>query len=84
MVTVVPKDGEQPDADLVGRFGSARHLDRKVLHERPSQASDALVEAYDAQYWSVFRDVDKHVRDALMSGLPHVYEAEMKHSEQGG
>ena len=43
-----------------------------------------IVEAYDAQYWSVFREVEQYVRDARMSGKPHVYEAEMKRSEQGG
>ncbi len=43
-----------------------------------------LVEEYDEQYWSVFRHVEHSVRDALMSGRPHVYEAEMKHSEQRG
>ncbi|MEJ7651309.1 MAG: hypothetical protein WKF57_20040 [Nakamurella sp.] len=40
-----------------------------------------LVEAYDAQYWSVFHDVDRHARETL--GLEqHVFEAEMKVSEQ--
>jgi hypothetical protein len=43
-----------------------------------------VVEAYDGQYWSVFREVEKYVRDALMSGRRHVFEAEMKRSEQGG
>jgi hypothetical protein len=41
-----------------------------------------VVEAYDSQYWSVFREIEKSVRDALMSGRPHVYEAEMKRAEQ--
>ncbi|WP_353647903.1 hypothetical protein ABLG96_13560 [Nakamurella sp. A5-74] len=40
-----------------------------------------LVEAYDAQYWSVFHDVEQHARETL--GLEqHVFEAEMKVSEQ--
>jgi hypothetical protein len=43
-----------------------------------------IVEAFDAQYWSLFRDTEKYVRDALMDGVPHVFEAEMKRSEQGG
>lgn len=42
-----------------------------------------LVEAYDAGYWSAFRDVEAHLRAA--TGLePHVFEAEMKHAEQTG
>ena len=40
-----------------------------------------LVEAYDEQYWSAFRDVEAHLR--RVTGLaPHVHEAEMKHTEQ--
>lgn len=40
-----------------------------------------IVEAYDAQYWSVFHDVDRHARERL--GLDkHVFEAEMKETEQ--
>lgn len=40
-----------------------------------------LVEAYDAQYWSAFRDVEAHLRTA--TGLePHTFEAEMKVAEQ--
>jgi hypothetical protein len=43
-----------------------------------------LVEDYDAGYWEVFRAVDEHARQVL--GFPdrHVFEAEMKHQEQGG
>ena len=40
-----------------------------------------LVEAYDAQYWSAFRDVE--ASPARRTGLePHTYEAEMKVAEQ--
>lgn len=41
-----------------------------------------LVEAYDQQYWQVFRAVDELVRDRLSGGRPHVFESEMKHREQ--
>ena len=41
-----------------------------------------LVEAYDEQYWQVFREASALVRDRLAAGLPHVFEAEMKHREQ--
>jgi hypothetical protein len=43
-----------------------------------------LVEAYDEQYWSAFRAVEKYVRDALIAGRPHLFEAEMKFKEQQG
>ena len=41
-----------------------------------------LVEAYDEQYFQVFRAVDELVRERLSAGRPHVFEAEMKHREQ--
>jgi len=41
-----------------------------------------LVEAYDEQYWQVFREASALVRERLSAGLPHVFEAEMKHREQ--
>jgi len=40
-----------------------------------------LVEAYDAQYWSAFREVEAHLRRET-GAEPHVFEAEMKHTEQ--
>jgi hypothetical protein len=43
-----------------------------------------LVEAYDTQYWSVFRAVAEQVRAELTGGRPHVFEAEMKQREQAG
>jgi hypothetical protein len=41
-----------------------------------------IVEAYDDQYWQVFRAVEKLVREQLSGGEPHVFEAEMKQREQ--
>ena len=41
-----------------------------------------IVEAYDEQYWRVFRAVDEQVRERLSGGAPHVFEAEMKRDEQ--
>jgi hypothetical protein len=43
-----------------------------------------LVEAYDAGYWEVFRDVERHARAELGVPARHVFEAEMKESEQRG
>jgi len=37
-----------------------------------------VVEEFDDDYWSVVRAEEKAVRDALMAGVRHVYEAEMK------
>jgi hypothetical protein len=42
-----------------------------------------LVEAYDADYWSAFREVEAFAR--ARTGLePHTFEAEMKVAEQTG
>jgi hypothetical protein len=43
-----------------------------------------LVEAYDEQYWSVFRDVEREARARCGVPARHVYEAEMKVDEQRG
>ena len=141
-------------SDLHARFGSARHPERAVAHQRPAATDDAtvdavgkisaafevvenargmlyafhrmsgeadlalqegltalrdagqhaladeiddvlvgrdvvrdmwtfqIVEAYDEQYWQVFRAADARVREQLSGGVPHVFEAEMKHREQ--
>ena len=37
-----------------------------------------VVEEFDDDYWSVVRAEEKAVRDTLMAGVRHVYEAEMK------
>lgn len=43
-----------------------------------------IVEAYDEQYYRVFRDVNATVARQLLGTEGHVYESEMKHSEQTG
>jgi hypothetical protein len=48
----------------------------------PGHWTFELVEAYDAQYWTVFRTVEEEARNRLAGGVPHVYEAEMKRDEQ--
>ena len=37
-----------------------------------------VVEEYDDTYWSVFRNLEARVRDELMAGRRHIFEAEMK------
>jgi hypothetical protein len=41
-----------------------------------------IVEDYDDNYWSVFRDSERAVRDMIMGGRRHVYEAEMKEARR--
>jgi len=52
--------------DLVGR---------NVL---PGRWTFQMVEEFDDLYWSEFRRLERDVRDRLMAGRRHVYEAEMK------
>lgn len=37
-----------------------------------------LVEEFDENYWSFFRECEQVVRDKLAGGVPHLFEAEMK------
>ena len=54
------------ERDLVGR---------NVLYGR---WTFQIVEEFDDDYWSVFRDQERRVRDELQQGVRHVLEAEMK------
>jgi hypothetical protein len=58
------------DRDLVGRNVVA---DRWTFQ---------IVEDYDANYWTVFRDLDARARNELADGDRHVYEARMKQRER--
>lgn len=57
---------ERLETDVVGR---------NVIHGR---WTFQIVEDFDDNYWSVLREHDRAVRDDLMGGMRHVYEAEMK------
>jgi hypothetical protein len=57
---------ERLETELVGR---------NVLHGR---WTFQIVEEFDDDYWSVFRDHERRVRDALTGGLRHTFEADMK------
>ncbi|GAA4346394.1 hypothetical protein [Angustibacter luteus] len=58
------------EQDLVGR---------NVLQGRWTYQ---VVEEYDDGYWSVFREHEQRVRDALLDGRRHLYEASMKDRER--
>jgi hypothetical protein len=58
------------DRDLVGRNVVA---DRWTFQ---------IVEDFDANYWSAFRDFDARARDELAGGDRHVLEARMKQAER--
>ena len=54
------------ECDLVGR---------NVLYGR---WTFQVVEEFDDNYWSIFRDHERRVREELQQGARHVFEAEMK------
>jgi len=43
-----------------------------------------VIEEFDDDYWSVFREHERAVRDALVGGRRHLYEAEMKERRRTG
>ena len=66
-----------------GHADLAREIDECLIGRDalPGLWTFQIVEGYDANYWQVFRDVEREARRRL--GAPdHLYEAEMKHREQ--
>jgi hypothetical protein len=71
-------------ADVADRL-EAELVGRNVLYGR---WTFQIVEDFDDNYWSVFREQERRVRDELQQGVKHVFEAEMKerrrtHGKQG-
>lgn len=73
--------GEAADAlrdaghrDIAGRL-SEDMVGRNVIRGR---WTFQVVEEFDDDYWSRFREHEKRVRDELLDGNRHVFEAEMK------
>ncbi|MEV0385681.1 hypothetical protein [Nonomuraea sp. NPDC050643] len=60
--------------DLARRL-AAELAGRDVL---PGRWTFQIVEEYDDGYYATFRELEREVRDQLMGGRRHVYEAEMK------
>lgn len=73
--------GEAADKlKAAGHTAQADRLDtemvgRNVLHGR---WTFQIVEDFDDNYWTVLRDHERSVRDELLDGARHVFEAEMK------
>jgi hypothetical protein len=40
-----------------------------------------IIEDYDDNYWSLFRQLERDARDQLVRGVRHLYEARLKQSE---
>lgn len=61
--------------DAVAERLEAEVVGRNVLYGR---WTFQIVEDFDDNYWSVFRDHERQVRDELTQGRRHVFESEMK------
>ncbi|OBK76606.1 hypothetical protein [Mycobacterium sp. 1164985.4] len=61
--------------DAVAERLEAEVVGRNVLYGR---WTFQIVEDFDDNYWSVFRDHESRVRDELQQGRKHVFESEMK------
>ena len=61
--------------DAVAERLETEVIGRNVLHGR---WTFQIVEDFDDNYWSVFREHERRVRDELQRGVRHVFESEMK------
>jgi hypothetical protein len=67
-----------------GHGALADDLDRELVGRNvvADRWTFQIVEDYDDNYWSVFRDFDARARAELADGDRHVYEARMKQRER--
>jgi hypothetical protein len=70
-------------ADLLqtaGRTEYAQHLRTEVVGRNVLEGrwTFQVIDEFDRTYYQVVRDAEARIRDDLMGGAPHVYEAEMK------
>ncbi len=67
-----------------GHADLAKEIDEVLVGRDviPGSWTFQIVEAYDEQYYQVFRAATEKVRQVLAGGAPHLFEAEMKVREQ--
>ena len=63
-----------------GHEDHAAEIERELVGRNvlPGRWTFQIVEEFDDRYWSVFRAQEKAVRDGLLAGRRHLFEAEMK------
>ncbi len=77
----------QDAVELFGKAGAtelAADLDRDLVGRNvvADRWTFQIVEDYDANYWTTFREFDARARDEYSGGDRHVYEARMKQRER--
>ena len=67
-----------------GHADIADRIDRELVGRNVVEGrwTFQIVEDYDDNYWSLFRDLEQAARDELAGGVRHLYEARMKQSER--
>jgi hypothetical protein len=62
----------------------ADRIDRELLGRNVLRGhwTFQIVEDYDDNYWSLFRELEKSAREDLADGVRHLYEARLKQSER--
>ena len=67
-----------------GHDAIADQIDRELVGRNVLQGrwTFQVVEDYDDNYWSLFRDLERAARNDLAGGVRHLYEARMKESER--
>lgn len=58
----------------------ASELERELVGRNvlPGRWTFQIIEEYDDQYWSVFREAERRARESLVRGRRHLFEAGMK------
>ena len=74
-VTALREAGHHEIADRIDR----ELVGRNVVHGR---WTFQIVEDYDDNYWSLFRDLERAAREKLAGGVRHLHEARMKEAER--
>lgn len=69
---------------MAGHAGQADRVQREILGRNvvPGCWTYQVVEAYDATYYRPFLEVEAGVRQELVAGRRHLYEAEMKEARR--
>ena len=67
-----------------GHHAIADRIDRELVGRNvlPGRWTFQIVEEYDDNYWSLFRELERTARDELAGGVRHLYEARLKESER--
>src|SRR5687768_11529508 len=67
-----------------GHGDMADRIDRELVGRNVLRGrwTFQIVEDYDDNYWSLFRELEKSARDGLAGGVRHLYEARLKQSER--